>query len=60
MTTGSNKVVAEGDILDALAAAVTARRGWPDQLQTLPEKKECQRDGKGLRMEMVFWEPRGQ
>ena len=50
-------IVADDDIVDALAAAVTARRGWPDQLQTLPEKKECQRDGTGLPMEMVYWVP---
>ena len=54
---GTNKVVAEDDILDALAVAVTAYRGSPDRLQALPENKECQRDGKGLRMEMVFWHP---
>lgn len=51
-------VVADDDILDALAAAVTAWRGTQsDQLQALPEKKDPQCDGKGLRMEMVFWHP---
>ena len=58
---GINKVVADDDILDALAAAVTARRGaQSDQLQALPEKKERQTDGDGLSMEMVFWEPQPQ
>ena len=50
--------VADDDILDALAAAVTARRGWPDQLKTLP--KNPQPDGKGLTMEMVYWVPKAQ
>ena len=47
------KCVAKDDILDALAAAVTARLGH-DQLQTIPKcpPKDC----KGLPMEMVYWE----
>ena len=51
--------VADDDILDALAAAVTAWQGsQSDQLKALPEKKdERQCDGKCLPMEMVFWEP---
>lgn len=49
------KDVARDDILGALAAAVTACRGWPDNLQTLPA--DPQLDGKGFRMEMVFWKP---
>lgn len=44
--------VAGDDILDALAAAVTAKLGWPDNLRTLPEKPP--KDRKGLRMEMVY------
>ena len=55
------KDVARDDIVDALAAAVTAWRGSQSgRLQALPEKSECQRDGKGLRMEMVFWHPQAQ
>ena len=53
-------LVADDDILDALAAAVTARRGWPDRLKALPENKGTPRDSKGLRMEMVFWHPQAQ
>ena len=51
------KDVARDDILDALAAAVTAYRGWTDRLQTLPEHDAPQWDERGLPMEMVFWEP---
>lgn len=51
------KDVARDDILDALAAAVTAYRGWPDQLQVFPKNNAPQRDGRGLPMEMVFWVP---
>ena len=51
------KDVARDDILDALAAAVTAYRGWPDQLQVFPKNNAPERDGRGLPMEMVFWEP---
>ena len=51
------KDVARDDILDALAAAVTAYRGWPNQLQVLPKNNAPQKDGRGLTMEMVFWEP---
>ena len=46
------KQVARDDILDALAAAVTAKLGWPDKLQTLPECPPT--DSKGLPMEMVY------
>ena len=46
--------VARDDILDALAAAVTASMGL-DHLQTLPA--DPPRDAKGLPMEMVFWKP---
>lgn len=50
------KDVARDDVLDALAAAVTARRGWQSQgLQTLPEHPD--KDSKGLTMEMVYWIP---
>lgn len=52
------KKVARDDILDALAAAVTAKLGLgcPDnyQLRTLPECPP--RDCKDLRMEMVYVE----
>ena len=49
------KCVAEDDILDALAAAVTARCGH-DQLQTVPK---CPQEDKELKrpMEMVYWIP---
>lgn len=46
---------AQDDILDALAAAVTARLGYPDNLKTLPAKPS--KDEHGLRMEMVFYNP---
>ena len=49
------KEVARDDILDALAAAVTARLGYPDKLQTLPANPP--KDEHGLRMEMVFYNP---
>ena len=47
---------APDDILDALAAAVTARLGYPDQLATLPDDPPT--DARGLPMEMVFYNPR--
>ncbi len=49
--------VAGDDILDALAAAVTAREGYhrPEKLQTLPAKPP--KDAHGLPMEMVFYNP---
>ena len=47
---------APDDILDALAAAVTARLGYPDQLATLPDDPPT--DDCGLPMEMVFYNPR--
>ncbi len=50
-----NNRVGKDDILDSLVAAVTAYRGWPGELQTLPEAP--QEDERGLRMEMVFWQP---
>ena len=56
-TSFRRKDVAKDDILDALAAAVTAHRGWTDQLRALPENNAPQKDGRGLPMEMVFWEP---
>ena len=50
------KGVAEDDVLDALAAAVTARRrGQSLELQTLPKNPD--NDSKGLAMEMVYWVP---
>ena len=51
------KDVARDDILDALAAAITALRGtMGDALRTLPETPP--RDPKCIPMEMVFWERR--
>ena len=47
---------APDDILDALAAAVTACLGYPDQLATLPDDPPT--DDCGLPMEMVFYNPR--
>ena len=52
--TCDNRAAAD-DILDALAAAVTARLGYPDKLKTLPETPP--KDEHGLRMEMVFYNP---
>ena len=49
------KEVARDDILDALAAAVTARLGYPHKLQTLPADPPT--DEHGLPMEMVFYNP---
>ena len=50
------KCVAKDDILDALVAAVTARRGH-ERLKTIPDcpPKDC----KGLPMEMVYYKPQG-
>ena len=50
------KQVGRDDILDALAAAVTARLGYPDRLATLPDDPPT--DARGLPMEMVFYNPR--
>lgn len=50
----SGKNVAKDDILDALAAAVTAWKGH-GHLQTAPEGPP--EDSKGLPMEMVYWTP---
>ena len=51
------KDVARDDILDALAAAVTARNGtMRAQLQTVPAHPS--KDAEGLPMEMVFFEAR--
>lgn len=49
------KEVAVDDILDALAAAVTAHLACTDRdrLRTVP--KHPPKDGKGLPMEMVYW-----
>ncbi len=46
---------AADDVLDALAAAITAREGYPDKLQTVPENPP--KDARGLPMEMVFYNP---
>ena len=58
------KDVAKDDILDALAAAVTARNGWPNQIQTLPGPPQANQQNlpiqdphTGLPMEMVYWVP---
>ena len=48
------KQVAKDDILDALAAAVTAQQGF-GRLRTLPESPPMDRNG--LSMEMVYWNP---
>lgn len=45
--------VADDDIIDAIAAAFTARRG-PGGLATLPSLPERQVDAHGLKMEMVY------
>lgn len=47
-----NPQVAGDDILDALAAAVTAKLGWPNKLRTLPECPP--KDNQCLPMEMVY------
>ena len=47
--------VSQDDILDALVAAVTACRGWPNNLDTLPDNPPV--DARMLPMEMVFWRP---
>ena len=49
------KQVARDDILDALAAAVTAKLGWPNDLRTLPECPPT--DCNDLPMEMVYVRP---
>ena len=49
------KCVDRDDIVDALVAAVTARKGWPNDFQTLPVNPPV--DERELPMEMVFWEP---
>ena len=49
------KEVARDDILDALAAAVTAREGFRKKLQTVPDNPP--KDAYGLPMEMVFYNP---
>ncbi len=51
----SRAAAAADDILDALAAAVTARLGYPDSLQTVPDTPP--EDEFGLPMEMVFVDP---
>ena len=50
-------VVHLDDVIDALAAAVTAKNGYPDKLQTWPTKPP--QDSNGLPMEMVYWIPQG-
>lgn len=45
------------DLLDALALAVTALRGYPDGYAVLPAEHE--KDSQGLEMEMAYWARRG-
>ena len=45
------------DLLDALVAAVTAYKGYPNDLQTLPKIPPKDPEKKTLPMEMVFWKP---
>ncbi len=47
--------IKKDDIIDALAAAVTAKNGWPEEFKTLPENPKS--DSKKLPMEMVYWQP---
>ncbi len=51
----SGKGVGRTDVIDALAAAVTAKRGWLSQFETLPKQSRC--DSKNLPMEIVYWQP---
>jgi predicted RNase H-like nuclease len=51
-STYRRKEVAKDDILDALAAAVTARLGYKNKFKTLPEKPE--KDSQYLPMEIVY------
>lgn len=46
-------LTAEADILDALVAAVTARRP-SDELSRLPERSDPPRDDRGLPMQVIF------
>lgn len=55
LDTWPQKEVAPDDVLDALAAAVTARLGHADNLQTVPERPPT--DTHALPMEMVFHNP---
>ena len=48
-------IAAEDDILDALAAAITAKLGFPNNYKTLPENPP--KDSTGLPMEMVYVVP---
>lgn len=50
----AKKDVARDDILDALAAAVTAKYGF-GKFRTIPEIPE--KDARGLPMEMVYYIP---
>jgi len=54
LTVYRRRNVARDDILDALAAAVTAKMGF-GRFLTLPEKPPV--DSKGLHMEMVYYVP---
>ena len=47
------KDVAKDDVLDALAAAITAKLGYEMGLKTIPENPE--HDSKGLPMRMVYF-----
>lgn len=54
LLTYSRSQVARDDVLDALAAAVTA--GHPDKWKTLPPNPET--DDVGLPMQMIYWVPK--
>ncbi len=50
--------LAKDDVLDAMAAAITAWKCCQDKPYTFPETSENEKDDKGLRMEMVYWRGR--
>jgi predicted RNase H-like nuclease len=50
------KEVAKDDILDALAAAITAKIGCEDRFEYVPCEPET--DGKGLKIQMVYCIPK--
>jgi predicted RNase H-like nuclease len=48
---------APNDLVDALALAVAARRGYPRGFRAIPYPP--QHDARGLPMQMVYWQPAG-
>ena len=56
LTAYTRSEVAKDDIIDALAAAVTAKIGF-NRFLTIPESSKI--DSKGLRMEMVYFDLKG-